>query len=66
MLQFKKKNHVFLKTEQKEKTSGMKKGALKTKDFVEVWQKTTKFCKAIVLQSKNKLKKTKGLIISSC
>ena len=32
----KKKNHVFLKIEQKEKTSGMKKGALKTKDFVEV------------------------------
>ena len=54
MLQFKKKNHVFLKIEQKEKTSGMKKGALKTKDFVEVWQKTTKFCKAIVLQTKNK------------
>ena len=54
MLQFKKKNHVFLKIEQKEKTSGMKKGALKTKDSVEVWQKTTKFCKAIVLQTKNK------------
>ena len=28
-------------------------------DTVEVWQKTTKFCKAIILQYKNKVKKKK-------
>ena len=26
---------------------------------VDIWQKTTKFCKAIILQLKNKLKKKK-------
>ena len=27
---------------------------------VDIWQKTTKFCKAIILQLKNKLKKKKN------
>ena len=29
---------------------------------VDVWKKTTKFCKAIILQLKNKKKKFKGCI----
>ena len=30
---------------------------------VEVWQKTTQFCKAIILQQKNKLKKKTMLVL---
>ena len=29
----------------------------------DVWQKTTKFCKAIILQLKNKLKKLKMMVL---
>ena len=44
----------------KKKLSGILKAALsqkKRKNSVDAWQKPTKFCKAIILQLKNKLKK---------
>ena len=33
---------------------------------VDVWQKTTKFCKAIILQLKKKLRKRKSYSVASC
>ena len=33
-------------------------------NHVEVWQNVTKFCKAIILQLKNKLKKKENLVLS--